>query len=68
VHPRSSLIIESDCTLEDVEVDGHYEIKEAGSITVKHLGQDYHSLEELDESEQEPHLRIRGYRLKKASK
>jgi len=32
---RSSLIISSDCILEDVEVDGHDEIIEDGSICLK---------------------------------
>lgn len=68
VSPRSSLILESDCVLENVEVDGHLDIKESGSIVVQHLGQDYHSLEELEAGEHEPHLKIRGYKLKKAKK
>ena len=32
---RSSLIISSDCVLEDVEVDGHDEIIEDGNICLK---------------------------------
>ena len=57
-----------DCILEDVEIDGHYEIKQGGSITVKHTNKDYHSLEELKEEDQEPHLKIRGYKLRKHGK
>jgi len=68
VHARSSLIIDVDCVLEDVEIDGHYEIKEGGNITVKHMDKDYHSLEHLKEEDQEPHLKIRGYKLKKHHK
>lgn len=68
MHPRSSLIIESDCVLEEVEVDGHLEIKEKGAIKVKHTDKDYHSLDDLEEEEQEPHLKIRGYKLKKGVK
>ena len=44
VHPRSALVLESDCVLEDVEIDGHLEIKESGSIVMKHLKKDYVSL------------------------
>ena len=47
VHPKSALILESDCILEDVEIDGHLEIKESGPIVVKHLQKDYVSLELL---------------------
>jgi hypothetical protein len=47
MHPRSSLIIDSDCVLEDVEVDGHLEIKDSGNIVVKHVEKDYHSIEQL---------------------
>ena len=68
VHARSSLIIDVDCILENVEIDGHYEIKEGGNITVKHLEKDYHSIEQLSEEDQEPHLKIRGYKLKKHHK
>lgn len=68
MHHRSSLIIESDCVLEDVEVDGHYEITEKGNIKVKHTDKDYHTIEQLEEDEQEPHLKIRGYKLKKGEK
>lgn len=35
VTARSSLIISSDCILEDVEVDGHDEIIEDGNICLK---------------------------------
>lgn len=35
VTARSSLIISSDCVLEDVEVDGHDEIIEDGNICLK---------------------------------
>lgn len=38
---RSSLIISSDCILEDVEVDGHDEIIEDGSICLKVEDQAY---------------------------
>lgn len=68
MHPRSSLIIDSDCVLEDVEVDGHLEIKDSGNIVVKHVDKDYHSIEDLEKDEQEPHLTIRGYKLKKTKK
>jgi hypothetical protein len=43
--PHSSLVIESDCILEDVQIDGHLSIKESGSINVKHFDKDYHTIE-----------------------
>ena len=43
--PHSSLVIESDCILEDVQIDGHLSIKESGSIKVKHFDKDYHTIE-----------------------
>lgn len=60
---RSSLVVESDCILEDVEVDGHYEIHTKGPAVVKHFKQDYHTIQEL-EGHEEPFLKIRGYKLK----
>ncbi len=45
---RSSLVIESDCILEDIDLDGHLEIHEKGNIVAKHLQQDYHSIAELE--------------------
>jgi hypothetical protein len=64
---RSSLVIESDCVLEDVELDGHYEIHEKGSIVVKHLDRDYHSVADL-EGHEEAFLKIRGYKLVRPKK
>jgi hypothetical protein len=64
---RSSLVIESDCVLEDVELDGHYEIHEKGAIKVKHLQQDYHSIADL-EGHEEAFLKIRGYKLVRPKK
>lgn len=60
---KSSLVIEKDCVLEDIELDGHYEIHQNGNIKVKHTAQDYHTIIEL-EGHEEPFLKIRGYKLK----
>ena len=38
---KSSLIISSDCVLEDVEIDGHEQIIEDGMIQLKVEGKDY---------------------------
>jgi hypothetical protein len=64
---RSSLVIESDCVLEDVELDGYYEIHEKGNITVRHLDRDYHSITDLLGHE-EAFLKIRGYKLVRPKK
>lgn len=56
-------MIESDCVLEDIELDGHYEIHEKGEAKVKHLAKDYHTILEL-QGHEEPYLKIRGYKLK----
>lgn len=60
-------MIESDCVLEDVELDGHLEIHEKGHISVKHLEKDYHSVADL-EGHEEAFLKIRGYKLVKPKK
>lgn len=41
VTARSSLVISSDCILEDVDIDGNDEIIEDGSICLKVDDQDY---------------------------
>ena len=63
---RSSLVIEQDCILEDIDLDGHYEIHEGGNIKVHHHKKDYHSIIEL-EGHEEAFLKIRGYKLKERS-
>ncbi len=62
VTARSSLIISSDCILEDVEVDGHDEIIEDGSICLKVEDQAYKEIVPL-KGDEESYLLIRGYDL-----
>lgn len=44
ISERSSLVIESDCVLGDVELDGFYRINDKGNVTLKHLAKNYHSI------------------------
>ena len=38
---RSSLVIDQDCILEEVEVDGHLHITKGGNIKAEHTKKDY---------------------------
>ena len=60
---RSSLVIDQDCVLEEVELDGHLHLKEGGNIKVQHAKKDYKEFTELEGNE-DPYLKIRGYKLK----
>lgn len=62
VTARSSLIISSDCVLEDVDIDGHDEIIEDGNICLKVEDQAYKEIVPL-KGDEEPYLLIRGYDL-----
>ena len=62
VSGRSSLVVGGDCILEDLELDGHLELREEGSVKAHHLGKDYKSVAALSEGEA-AYLQIRGYKL-----
>ncbi len=59
---KSSLIISSDCILEDVQIDGHDQIVQEGNITLRVEDKDYKEVVQL-KGDEEPYLQIRGYDL-----
>lgn len=59
---KSSLRIESDCILEDINLDGDLEIRTEGQVIQNHQGKDYYTIGELEGNE-EAYLKIRGYKL-----
>lgn len=62
VSGRSSLIISSNCVLEDVDIDGDEEIIEEGDICLKVDDKAYRDIIPL-KGDEEPYLQIRGYDL-----
>jgi hypothetical protein len=60
ISAKSSLIISSNCLLEDVDIDGHEEIIEDGVIQLKVEGKDCKEIVQL-KGDEEPYLKIRGY-------
>ena len=44
ISAQSSLVIKSDCTLDDVEIDGHAEIDKNGGVSLKHFAKNYKKL------------------------
>ncbi len=59
---KSSLAINSDCVLEDVDIDGDEQIIEDGNICLKVDDKAYRDIIQL-KGDEEPYLQIRGYDL-----
>jgi hypothetical protein len=62
VSAKSSLAINSDCVLEDVDIDGDEQIIENGNICLKVDDKAYRDIIPL-KGDEEPYLQIRGYDL-----
>lgn len=61
VSSGSTLVVESDCVLEDVEVDGTLRVKSEGNIVEKETSKNYEKLAATDGTEPAWQI-IRGYK------
>jgi len=59
---KSSLILSSDCVLEDVQIDGSEVIVAEGKVSLNVTDKSYKNLVPL-KGDEEPYLKIRGYDL-----
>ena len=65
ISKQSSLVLDCDCVLEDVEIDGHVEITDKdGKVSLKNDNKNYKQVVATDGNE-EPHLLIRKFKIAK---